>query len=138
MYSKFFSLLLFLPLSPFPPSRSSVNQWLTIFSLFSLSSNWLSIIYTLVWTGREASDQDFFNTVTELVKNERPALEIMNIAPSILTYFQNNMDKTVHPNGKYWVYPDRDRVTWAQPFSKRDSFPSICIPLFTYLLRWKY
>lgn len=76
--------------------------------------------------------------MTELVKNERPALEIMNIAPSILTYFQNNMDKTVHPNGKYWVYPDRDRVTWAQPFSKRDSFPSICIPLFIYLLRWKY
>ncbi|OTA59314.1 hypothetical protein K449DRAFT_448406 [Hypoxylon sp. EC38] len=73
---------------------------------------WITICYHLLMYARDTSPNEFYNGLLAMLNLTQPPFEVLKIPDEIMDWFEKRLDEQTG----YFVYPDKDRVNWAQPF----------------------
>ncbi|RYP16295.1 hypothetical protein DL765_005201 [Monosporascus sp. GIB2] len=77
--------------------------------------HWMQVCHRVILVSRSAPDETFYAIMEQLCK-KASIFDSLGVSRATHDYFLQHLDYETDPNGRYWVYPDRDRVAWAQPF----------------------
>ncbi|RYO76025.1 hypothetical protein DL766_007700 [Monosporascus sp. MC13-8B] len=82
--------------------------------------HWMQVCHRVILVSRSAPDETFYAIMEQLCK-KASIFDALRVSRATHDYFLQHLDYETDPNGCYWVYPDRDRVAWAQPFMSKGN-----------------
>ncbi|KAI0152118.1 hypothetical protein F4776DRAFT_669930 [Hypoxylon sp. NC0597] len=76
---------------------------------------WITICYQLLIYARDTDPEQFYNGILAMLTSAQTPSQVLGIPQEIMNWFAARLDG----QGQYFVYPDNDRVNWANPFMSR-------------------